>query len=266
MTGLILERSEFLVLMDAVKAPAVVGLDTASLVPADKAQHQALVLEGVEKLKQRGLLRADGGLHKLNPDLLAMAMAVGRPDLAAITRKDLPGLGSQLFLHYLAPPVIVEQTLPTERQHRLVILADMPTLIERLLAILPVQEARALPTERAVMTMDAFLTLKQQAESGGRTAAMAAAQASGLSAAGAESLISALAEPAFGGSIALLKIVDDQAKDARNLALVQGAGAAWLFKQTTPGAETLDVTTTDGLEVRKLLVQWFAELSVKTVA
>jgi len=188
MTGLTLERSEFLVLMDAVKAPAVVGLDTASLVPTNQEQHKALVLEGLEKLKQRGLLRVDGDVNVLDARLLALAAAVGRPDVAVITRKDTPGLGSQLFLHYLAPPLIVEQTLPSERQHRLVPLEDMPTLIERLLAILPVQESRALPNEHGVMPMDVFLAMKAQAESGDRVGAQSLARQSGLSATGADSL------------------------------------------------------------------------------
>ncbi len=266
MTGLTLDRSEFLVLMDAVKAPAVVGLDTASLVPADKEQHKALVLAGLEKLKQRELLRLEGDVHVLDARLLAMGLAVGRPEVATITRKDLPGVGSQLFLHYLSLPVIVEQTLPSEHDHRLALVADMPTLIERLLAILPVQEARALPGERAVMTMDAFLTLKQQAEAGETADAQAAAQSGGLSAAGAASLVGALTAPTFGGTIALLKLGDDEAEDARNVALVQGSDAAWQVKQTTPGAETFEITTTDGLALRKLLVQWFAELSVSAAA
>ncbi len=266
MTGLILDRSEFLVLMDAVKAPAVVGLETASLVPADKAQHQAQVLVGLEKLAQRGLLRVEGDVHVLEARLLALAATVGHPDVAVITRKDTPALGSQLFLHYLALPLIVEQTLPSEHEHRLALLDDMPTLIERLLAILPAPEARTLPDEHGTLAMDAFLALKSQAETGDLAGAQAAAQQSGLSAAGAASLVQALAAPVFGGNIALLKINGDEVDDARNLALVQGQDAAWLIKQTSPGAADFDLATTDGLAVRKLLVQWFAELSVRAAA
>jgi hypothetical protein len=266
MTGLILDRSEFLVLMDAVKAPAVVGLDTASLVPADKEQHKALVLAGLDKLQQRALMRVERDVHVLDPRLVAMATAVGHPEVASITRKDTPGLGSQLFLHSLKPPIIVEHTLPNEQQHRLALLDDMPTLIERLAAILPVPETRALADERATMTIDAFMTLKGQAEAGDRAAAKTAAQASGLSGPGADSLVGALAAPEFGGNIALLKLNGDQVEDARNVAVVQAAGAAWLVKQTTPGAETFEVITTDGLALRRLLIQWIAELSVQPVA
>lgn len=262
-SGLLLDRSEFLVLMDAVKAPAVLGLDTASLVPADKAQHQALVLSGLARLTERGFMRVQGDVHVLDARVLALAMAVGHPRVAAITRKDTPGLGSQLFLHYLAPPILVEQTLPDPEHHRLALLADMPTLIERLLAILPAQDTRAMPDEQALLTMDAFLALKSQAESGDRAAAQAAAQRAGLSTAGAARLVAALAAPDFGGTIGLLKVGEDEVEDARNLALLQGQGAAWLIKQTIPGADTFELTTTDGFEVRRQLVEWFAELSVR---
>jgi hypothetical protein len=244
----------------------VVGLDTARLVPAGQEAHTAAIRHGLAALTQRGLMRVEADVHVLDARLLAMAAVVGHPDVAVITRKDNPGLGSQLFLHYLGQPVIVEQTLPSEHEHRLAVLDDMPTLIERLLAILPVPEARALPDEQGRLTMEAFLALKQQAEAGQVAAAQAAAQQSGLTPAGALSLVSALAQPVFGGNIALLKLDGDEVDDARNLALVQGPGAAWLIKQTTPGANTFEATTTDGLEVRRLLVRWFAELSPRPTA
>lgn len=198
---------------------------------------EAEVLAGLEKLKQRGLLRVNGEVNVLDAHLLA-----------------------------LAPPFIVEQTLPSARQHRLAPLEDMPTLIERLLAILPVQMEKALPGEQGVLTLDEFVALKAEAEREDQASAKDRARAGGLSATGAESLVNALAAPQFGGNIALLKIEDDEAEDARNLALVQGSDAAWLFKQTTPGANTFDITTTDGLAVRRLLVQWLAELTVQPAA
>lgn len=260
MSGLTLDRSEFLVLMDAVKAPVVVGLDTQTLVPADKEQHKALVLAGLEKLKQRGLLRVEGDVHVLDPGLLAVAMAVGRPDVVVITRKDTPGLGSQLFLHYVAGPAIVEHTLPNEQEHRLAALPDRPTLIERLAAIMPAPDSQARPDERGVLSQDAFVAVKRQAENGAVAAAKAALAQGGLTPAGAESLAQALAHPVFGGTIALLAIEGSEATDARNLALVQGQDAAWLIKQTTPGAPEFEVHTTDGLGLRTVLVRWLQEL------
>src|SRR5512139_2769530 len=121
MNGILLKRSEFLTLLNATRAQAVVGFKSEELFP-EEAKLRALVLEGIESLKQRGLLRVENDLHVIDTDLLALMMVVSYPQLAAITTRDNPGTGQQLFLHYQASNVAVEQTLPDAATHRLVVL------------------------------------------------------------------------------------------------------------------------------------------------
>ena len=68
MGGITLTRSEFLVLMDAVQAPGVVGLDAGELVPANTGEHKALVAEGIQRLSERGALRVESGVNVLDTD------------------------------------------------------------------------------------------------------------------------------------------------------------------------------------------------------
>src|SRR5512139_1207675 len=91
MNGILLKRSEFLTLLNATRAQAVVGFKSEELFP-EEAKLRALVLEGIESLKQRGLLRVENDLHVIDTDLLALMMVVSYPQLAAITTRFEPVL------------------------------------------------------------------------------------------------------------------------------------------------------------------------------
>ena len=262
MSGITLDRSEFVVLMDAVEANAVVGIDPAKIVPQDEAQLKALLEAGLERLKERGALRVVDDVNILDIDLLSMAMLVANPEIAVITTRDNPGLGQQLFLHYAAGDVIVEQTLPDQTHHRWALVAGGQTgLVERLLGILPVEGGAAQFSAR-IKQAD-FLEAKSLIEAGQADQGRARFQQAGLSGPGVEGLIDAIARPKFGGMVAVLQWRDGEPTDARNLALVQGPQAAYLLLQSPADPETLEISTTDEPKTRSLLINWLAELSAR---
>ncbi len=257
MSGITLERSEFLVLMDAAQARAVVGLSTDRLIPTSREQHQALVRQGLERLQQRGLLRVQGDVNVLDPTLYSLAALVAHPQLALITTRDNPGLGQQLFLHYVAAETIVEQTLPTEQQHRLAVVPSA-ALVDRLLDILPVQTAAVSPI---VLTMPQtiFFDAHRQIEARQTEAARAALQSHGLTGSALEELVSAIEHPAFGGSIALVQCQKDEIVDGYNLALVQGQRSAWLMEPA--GENQLRLEATDAAHLRQRLTEHLTALA-----
>src|SRR5689334_4531228 len=102
MTGILLDRPQFLALMDAAQANAVVGLDMAEIAPKDYEEHKALVEKGLKELQDAGVLRPVGDVNVLDPDLLSMAVLIAHPEAAVVTTRELPDKGQQLFLHYLA--------------------------------------------------------------------------------------------------------------------------------------------------------------------
>ena len=165
MGGITLARPEFLVLMDAVQAPGVVGLDTLELVPGDKDEHKAVVADGIERLKERGALRVEDGINVLDTTLIGMAMVIANPDLALVTTRDNPGTGQQLFLHYKAQAFVVEQTLPSEQEHRLAMVGEAE-LIDRIMEILPVSLEDPGGQMQAVLDQDEFFKAKDLAEAG----------------------------------------------------------------------------------------------------
>src|SRR6185437_2694923 len=84
---------------------------------------------------------------------------VAYPEVAIIIVRDVVGIGPQLFLHYTAGGLFVEQPFPREQVHRLAVLPDLPTMIERERYILGIEE---IPTTDAQLEMseDTFRTIK----------------------------------------------------------------------------------------------------------
>lgn len=260
MGGISLARPEFLVLMDAVQAPGIVGLDAVELVPTDADDHKALVAQGIESLKERGALRVEDGINVLDTTLLGMAMVIANPDLAIVTTRDNPGTGQQVFLHYKAQALVVEQTLPSEQEHRLALVGEAE-LIDRIMEILPVSIEDHGEPMQVSLDQDEFFKVKDLAEGGEGAKALKVLGKQGIQPDMGEALLASLADPEFGGTVAILRCKKGQVVDGRNVALVQGAGTAWLLSQTKPGSTDLDLATCDGNLVRSLLTDWIGDLS-----
>src|SRR5262245_620718 len=101
MDEIILSRAEFLVLLDALGASAVVGIDSKELFPESLDEHRRLIEEGQRTLQERGLLQISAdGVRVIDQLLLTIAAVIVRPDIALISARDTPDVGRQLFLHY----------------------------------------------------------------------------------------------------------------------------------------------------------------------
>ena len=264
MDGIVLKRAEFLVLLDAIQASSIIGLPRETLFPREAGQFQALVLEGINQLKERGLLRLKGDIHVLNASLLALVTAVAFPQLAVITTRDRPDAGQQLFLHYQTDGVVVEQTFPEEQAHRLAVLANRGALIERLLAILALPEPGG-ALEVAVTLPQAILTdVRAKAVDGQTGPAEKLLKKAGMAEQAAQALVESLQAPVAGDAVILLKCHQGQVIGSRNAALVQGPATAWLITSAEPEASSFRVQTATAAVVTGLLRQWADELSPAT--
>jgi hypothetical protein len=260
MGGIILARPEFLVLMDAVQAPGVVGLDVLELVPQDAEEHKAVVAAGIQQLKERGALSVQDGINVLDTTLLGMAMVIADPELALITMRDTPDVGGQLFLHYKAQDLVVEQTLPSEEEHRLALMSQAE-LVDRIVEILPLHASSTDADGRAVLEQDAFIEVKDLVEAGDASKASKVLAKQRVEGGFAESLLASMTAPEFGGTVAILRCKQGQVVDARNLAVIQGSEAAWLVCQAEPASAGFEVSACDEGMMRSLLSDWIGELS-----
>ena len=265
MSDILLERSEFLVLMNAVRASAVVGIATDKLFPSKKSKLKAEIERGIDLLKQRGLLRVESGIHVINAELVAMATAIAHPEIAVLTTRDNPGQGQQLFLHYQSDSMVIEQTFPNEREHRLAQIPDTQALVGRIQEILPVTDEPTNSGASATMEQKVFFKVKEYAEKHKRDTAVTTLHQYGLTNGQAEQLIDSIQHPIIGGNVALLKCEGEEIVDARNLALVQGQQSSWSIRQAEQEPQLFIIETTNSSAVRLLLSSWLTELTlVKT--
>lgn len=260
MSGILLDRSEFLALMDAVDANGVVGVDLNEVAPADYNQHKALVEQGLNHLQEAGVLRVVDDVNVLDVDLLSMAVLIAHPEVAVITTREDPDKGQQLFLHYLAGDVVMEQTRPSEEEFRWALVPNRPALVERILGILPIQEAEG-TNLKATIGEQEFLDFRELVDAGDVEAAKAQLGLHGLTGESADLVIAAVQGPVFAGTVAVLRCENDEIVDARNLLVIQDETIALLIQQVVPGEPTLEIKSCDAADLRSQVTNWIFELS-----
>jgi hypothetical protein len=260
MDGIVLKRSEFLVLLDALQAPAIIGVPRDSLLLQEPDQFRAGVREGIDNLKKRNLLQVNDNIQVLNADLLAMGVAVAYPQLVFITTRDTSD-GQQLFLHYQTDGILVEQTFPEEKTHRLAVLAYRTVLLARLRAIMALPEQGGALEVSVVLPAAAFADMKAKAEEGQTEAALKVLTKAGLAEAPARVLAESLQAPVAGATAVLLQCKRGQVTASRNAAVVQGRAATWLITSVEREPASLRVRTTTAAVVVDQLRQWAEELA-----
>ncbi len=243
MVEFIFSQAEMLALMLAVKTSLIPGLDNDRLVPAGQPEQRALTLQGLERLKERGLLRVDGDATVLNGDVGLMATALAYPQVITIVTRDTPGVGQQQFLHYRYDPVNVELTMPSLEQYRLAALPDAATSLARLRQILPVSFEHDPAGVKQKLNQEIFFQIKNLAEAGQQVEATRLLEQAGFSAEAARLLLQAIHHPDLGGTITFLRVHEQQIVDGRDLAMVQDAQTAWLIRQVVPGEPDLSLET-----------------------
>lgn len=250
--GLVFTRAEFLTLLAAVNPPDLIGIDTDSLIPTNPATHTTLVREGVEQLRQRGLLTVQGDERLIEDELIIMAGVVGFPQMVVLFIKQTPELGLQQFNYYLAEGIIIEHTMPEEGQYRLASISSLALWLDRLAFLLPVGQDATQPSY-ALSLAQSILTEAQNAAQDGQTDhAYRTLTGAGVADDAAQALVTAMANPVFSGSGAFLRTDPPNIVAARDVALLQGESSAWAIYQPEPDG-LVTVRTIAGEELKEVL-------------
>jgi hypothetical protein len=170
------------------------------------------------------------------------------------------GVGPQLFLHYTAHGMFVEQTFPREQVHRLAVLPDLPTFIERERHILSLEE---IPRTNITLEMseDTFRSVKDLVQYQPPERAESFFTQYGAKASEAVILYEAFAHRSSTGSVAMLRCEQEQVTDARSVFVLQGAGSAWRATQKVPGVPLLLIQSTNASDMKAQLLHYFEALS-----
>jgi len=229
MDGIVLSRDEFLVFLDAFHSVGVVGISQDELFPDNIDVLREQIYRGQRSLEERGLLRKDGDLHVLDGTLTDLMGVVTLPDVAIVTGRNVPEVGAQIFLHYLGNQLIVEQTFPVEGQHRLATIESLPVLLSRIAEILPLTTELD-PTQAIVLPEETFIEAKELAENGQGEGALTIFAQRGFPTPVAQALVDTIQNPAFSGTVAILRCAENEVVDAFSVAVVQGERSAWIIQ------------------------------------
>lgn len=262
MQELTLNHPEFLALLEGVQAHQVVGIKQEDLFPVDGRERQELLEQGRAALQQRGALAAHQETRELTltPAFEKLIRTVAYPTLANIIVREVLGLGPQLFLHYLADGVFVEHTYPQEKVHRLAVLPDMPTLLERERFILsledePIHEAAVEISESTLQTLQTLVNAGQHEQ------ARALLTEHRMLQEDAEALCQTLMHMAFKGRATLMSYDNKEITDVRGVVIWQGQGGTWGMIQRNPDVPSISIQTTNASKVKYWLNQYFEELA-----
>ena len=253
--GIVFSQAEMLVLMNALQPDDLIGIDSDALIPADRETHQALILAGMQQLIDRDLLVIKDGVHVLNRDLLAMAGVVAYPQIVTILLKDVPEVGQQQFTYYMSDQLIVEHTMPAAQQYRLATIPDLRAQMERMVAILPVQQQVSRPGYDFTVPQDIFFRARERVLAGELGQADDALIAAGVGAESSQALLQAMAQPLFSGTVAYMAAEPPRVVDARNMAVLQGQDSAWAVFPVSAGQFQVWTVAGDTL-LERLLDEW----------
>ncbi len=257
MDGLVLSRNELLVLLDAVQAQTIIGVDGNRIIPSKPDEQRSMIVQGQASLKERGLLQVAPDGIALDPVLLTLAVLLTDPTMAIVLVRQLPEQGYQAWHFYQRENFIAEYTQPDEATHRLASIPNPEQLILRIAQILPLETG--ITADPAVISEADFNQAKSLAEQRQTEQAVTLLSKSfGLDA--ARGLVAAIQEPLFSASLALLRCADREVIDARSMALLQGQTSAWLIRQKVAGETDLEIMPTNQLMIAQQVVDWFQEL------
>ena len=240
MDGIILDQGEFLLLLDAVNADELIGIDPAKVLPANPETHNRLALEGIKKLEARGWLNRRDDMYMLNPDVVVIVGTVAHPDLVIVVIRDIPDVGTQEFLYYRSDMTIVEFTMPEEGRYRLATLPNLEVMLERIQFLLTTPDkAESGAAWQFSMDQDAFFQVRERMLAGDRAGAGALLVAHGVDDETRADLLNAMQEAVMSGNVDILRDESDNVTDASNTAVLRGPESMWLFRQSSPGTSEI---------------------------
>lgn len=232
--SILLDRAEFYTLAALLKADEIIGLNGSVLLPAGSSARQALYDIGRAQLLARDLLRVEpDGSVAMEEGLSTLFSPLASPETAVLALRHAPDHGRQVFLYYERAGFYVEQTLPDDSTHRLDLIGDRAALIERLLAILPIDADGFVPEALTVPAapMGRAFRLVEDGRPAEARALLEAATPAEATLAGY--MVDLLENALFSGSITLARPQPGAVARSLDIVVVQAPDEAWAFTPTS---------------------------------
>jgi len=261
MSGVDLSTSELSYLLATLDAPEIVGFDAAALFPAKTSSREAMFKQAREELEAHGWMKPipdHPDEYELDAELLELVSVIAAPSFVIATRRISGELEQQVVLHYLADESIVELSAVDEETYRIGLVPDRSALFERIAAML--QCPGKTPSKYFKVDGEVFEIFQSLALKGKLEQAKAGLESAGVTAKMADSVLSAVCDPAQ-GQIVLLRTQFGKAA-ARQRVSVHGDGKqAWIARRPTVDAQDVEMIASDAASLIDLLTVLLDELT-----
>jgi len=252
-SGIDLAASEFSYLLATLGAADIVGFDAAALFPAKPSSREAMFKQGREELESHGWMtpipdHADE--YELDADLLEMVSAIAAPSFVVATRRISADQERQVVLHYLADERIVELSAVDKETYRLGLVSDRGALFERISAML--QCPKKTPSKHFTVENEVFEKVQSLALKGQLEQAREDLETAGVTAKMADSVLSAVCDPAQ-GQIVMIRPRSGEVEAGDRVRVFGEGKQAWFVKRSTPDATDVEMITSDATRLKKHL-------------
>ena len=261
MSGVDLAASELSYLLATLDASEIVGFDAAGLFPAKPSSREAIFKQGREELEAHGWMKPILDFpdeFELNAELLEWIAVIAVPSIVIATRRISAEQERQVVLHYLADESIVELSAVDEKTYRIGLVSDRSALFERIAEML--QCPGKSPSNHIMVDGEGFEKVQSLALKGQLEKARAGLESAGVTDKMADSILSAICDPAQ-GQIVLIRTHFGEV-EAEQRVRVHGEGKqAWIVRQPTTDLEDVEMTTSDAGKLTDLLAESLDKLT-----
>lgn len=260
--ALILDRAEFFTLAVFFRAAAIVGLDPAALVAADRETQLALYMRGRDQLQERDLIRPDGqGVFAPEQALHRSFGTVVAPDQILMILRALPTGERDLLLFYGRDGDFVELTIPRAGIFRLASIGAIDVLVTRLLEILPIADRPFVP-EGLVLSNAVVVQAFQLMMAGRmREAETLLTDSSSPDGTLARYLVDVFAAATFAGNITFVRSGQDGTTVSSDITVIHSPDEVWSLLSHN-GSDQMLAERTNATVLRATLTQALSPATV----
>ncbi len=227
--GLVFTKHELLVLLDAVNASYLIGIDKSHLSPKSEEDHIASIRTGIETLIERDLMRVEADFHVLDPALLQIASVVSRPELVSVASRSEAD-GTRRFTWYQSSDAIVEHTQPTAETYRFVFIPNAAALVSRIQFLFPTVESSGAEEIAFSLSKDNFFALNNLVQQNDLDKASEIFASEGIAAEASGLLLHDMRHSVYSGNLTIMRVVESEIVNGQDIAILGGEKRFWVVQ------------------------------------
>lgn len=260
MKEIVLVGAELLWLMDRLQVDRPIGVDPDRLPQPLSDERPAMIQEGYESLKSRGLVAFQDEEIVVDNGLRQMIQTTVRPDAVVRAYRET-GAGKALWSwHYVSDGTIVALSLDQVGEYRFTSVPDLNAVLEHLKDIMPLEPVPETVHYEATVPQEDATQISWMAAQWEMVPALEILTADGLEPVEAMDLFDDIAEFEWRGRVDLMACEGGKVVEGHRVLAIQGQERSWVARQDKPGASSIHIHTAMPGDFERLLGRYWADI------